>query len=42
MNEYAVTDRDEYKERYAVVLDLPGFKALECAAEEDKREHDRL
>lgn len=42
MSEYAVTVQDEYKERYVAFLDLLGFKALVCAAEENEREHDRL
>jgi hypothetical protein len=42
MNETIVATQDEYKDRYVAFLDLLGFKALVCAAENDESEHSRL
>lgn len=42
MSETTVATQDEYKDRYVAFLDLLGFKALVCAAENDESEHSRL
>jgi hypothetical protein len=42
MSETTVATQDEYKDRYVAFLDLLGFKALVCAAENDESEHFRL
>ena len=42
MSEMIVATQEEYKDRYVAFLDLLGFKALVCAAENDESEHSRL
>jgi hypothetical protein len=42
MNETMDAPHNEYKDRYVAFLDLLGFKALVCAAENDESEHSRL
>jgi hypothetical protein len=42
MSETIVAAQDVYKDCYVAFLDLLGFKALVCAAENDESEHSRL